>query len=151
VLSWRYAARKLRHSRMHAPVSSRPPARHVAAVAELRDSVAAVEAADSLSIDGYMVELANEIVRVLDAVMLPLGEELRELSMRDGQPTALGAKSTLPQTNPFNVSLHVLRSGGMSTGRWARALAEFVAPHELAPGSPGVFPSWLQEGILTQE
>ena len=95
-------------------------ARHVAAVAELHDSVVAVDAAGSLSIDGYMVELAHEIVRVLDAVLLPLGEELRELSMRDGQPTALGAKSTLPpevaralerlpKRNQLNIPINELR------------------------------------------
>jgi hypothetical protein len=109
-------------------------AKHAAAVAELREAEAAVTQAARRVVDAEMVELARTFSAALDAA-LALGERLRELSMRD-EPTALGSAPTLPATvtealermpqpNPYDTPMHVLRNGQHSHA-FAHRLAELI-------------------------
>jgi hypothetical protein len=114
-------------------------AKHTETVAALRAAETDVRDSAKRVIDCELIELAGRVTSGLDAV-LALGEQLRELSLREGFPTTVGARSTvppeveralarLPQPNPYDVPMDVLR-GGVRSDAWARRLAELIADDE---------------------
>jgi len=109
---------------------------HTAAVAADIAAKAAVRQAARAVIDSEMLSLAAEFSAALDAA-LKIGARLRDLSQRDGGPTAMGEKSTLPAAveeallrmpplDPFHTPVHILRGAGRSTA-WSDRFHELAA------------------------
>jgi hypothetical protein len=111
-------------------------AKHTAAVAADIAAKAAVNQAARAVIDFQMLDLAAEFTAALDAA-LKIGARLRELSLRDNRPTAMGDRSTLPAAveqallrmpplDPLHTPVHILRGAGTSTA-WSDLYRELAA------------------------
>jgi hypothetical protein len=122
----------------------------VASKLRLADLVTASKAAETSVIEAARaqivsetVDLAHTYLEALDAAH-KIGERVRELTLRDQLHTPLSemtaltlpkvveqALARLPQANPFETPVNILRGGGASSDAFARRMAVLTADDEM--------------------